>query len=225
MQNRTVQRTCLLPICSHTAPRQAEARPRAIRRNLRLCAADQFVHVVPSEQILDDTGRVDLTGWVMRDGVVARASGRVLVIDGTVWFEMPLPAIAIWPPLPPRQGPHAVRAHGVDLDRLDHAKHHDGGILEGWTTLTGTWRQGELHVRDQTSTPPAQGWTNPWTTPPCPPPATGWPTVPIHGPHNGGQPAGTAAATARMRGADDHAAHPVPTPSDATGAGSGRGAP
>jgi hypothetical protein len=120
----------------------------------------------------------------MRESVVARASGRVLVIDGTAWFEMPLPraAIAIWPPPPPRQGPHAVRAHGVDLDRLDHAKHHDGGILEGWTTLTGTWRRGELHVRDQTSTPPVEGWTNRWTTAPCPPPAAGWPTVPIHGP-------------------------------------------
>jgi len=120
----------------------------------------------------------------MREGVVARASGRVLVIDGNAWFEMPLPmaAIAIWPPPPPRQGPFAVRAHGVDLDRLDHIKHHDGGILEGWTTLTGIWRQRELLVRDQTSAPAAAGWTNPWTTPPCPPPATGWPTAPIHGP-------------------------------------------
>jgi hypothetical protein len=127
---------------------------------------------------------VDVTGLVMREDVVARASGRVLVIDGTVWFEKPLPqaAVAIWPPPPPHQGPFAVRAHGVDLDRLDHPKQHDGGILEGWTTLTGTWRRRELHVRTQTPIPPSEDWTNPWTTPPCPPPAAGWPTAPVHGP-------------------------------------------
>lgn len=130
-----------------------------------------------------DTGRVDLTGLVMREGVVARASGRVLVTDGTAWFEPPLAQAlpAIFPPPPPSKSRYAVRVHGVDLGRLDRAKQHDGGILEGWTTLTGVWRQRELHVHAQTPHEP-KTWTDRWTIPPCPPPATGWPTAPIHGP-------------------------------------------
>lgn len=133
---------------------------------------------------LRDTGQVDLTGLVMREGVVARAAGLVLVIDGTVWFERPLPRplMARFPPRPPARGPHAIRAYGVDLDRLDRTKRYDGGVLEGWTTLTGTWRQDGLHVDAQTSAPRPSGRTNRWwTTPPCPPPPDGWPTAPVYG--------------------------------------------
>jgi hypothetical protein len=126
---------------------------------------------------------VDLTGLVMRDGVVARASGRVLVIDGTVWFERPgartLPLTSR--PRPPHPGRYAVRAHGVNLDRLDRAVRHEGGIFEGWTTVTGTWRRHELHVSDQTSISVRDARTDRWTTPPCPPPAAGWPTAPVYG--------------------------------------------
>lgn len=126
---------------------------------------------------------MDLTGLVMREGVLARASGRVLVIEGTAWFEWPPPRILVLvrPPRPPAKGPYAVRAHGVDLDRLDRAKRHDGGILEGWATLTGTWRRGELHVSAQAPPARPEYRTDRWTTPPCPPPATGWPTAPIPG--------------------------------------------
>lgn len=115
----------------------------------------------------------------MREGVVARASGRVLVIDGIVWFERPGPVALPWTsrPRPPRPGRYAVRAHGIDLDRLDRVQRHDDGTLEGWTTVTGTWRHRELHVSAQTSTPQRGAWTNRWTTPPCPPPAGGWPTA------------------------------------------------
>jgi hypothetical protein len=53
------------------------------RMSTAASSADKSVHLVPAEPILDDTGRVDLTGWVMREGIVAHASGRVLVIAGT----------------------------------------------------------------------------------------------------------------------------------------------
>jgi hypothetical protein len=124
---------------------------------------------------------VDLTGMVLRDGVVARAGGRVLVIDGEAWFERPLARtlVKVHPPRPPHQGPHALRAHGVDVNRLDRVERHSGGVLEGWATLTGTVRGRELHVHEQA--PPA-AWRPPksWTTPPCPPPPTGWPTGPVY---------------------------------------------
>jgi hypothetical protein len=62
--------------------------------------------------------------------------------------------------------------HGVDLDRLDRWEQLDT-VLTGWTTLTGTWRERELHVRSQTAwQPPAR--QDPWTVPPCPPPPEGW---------------------------------------------------
>lgn len=124
------------------------------------------------------TGGVDLNGWVVRDGLVVRAAGRVLVIDGTVWFERPLPrALPMTHPRPaPRPGPHALRAHGVDLDRLGRRTAYPGGVLEGWTALTATWRRGELHTLAQEPPAPASGM-NRWTTPPCPAPAAGWPAA------------------------------------------------
>jgi hypothetical protein len=120
---------------------------------------------------------VELSGLVLRDGVVARASGRVLAIDGTVWFERPLPRFATGRfPQPPHPSRYAVRASGVDLDRLDRRTSYEGGVVEGWATLAGTWRQRELHVTAQTAAPGSRTWTNPWTRPPCPEPATGWPS-------------------------------------------------
>lgn len=132
---------------------------------------------------MDDTGQVDLTGLVLRDGVVARASGHVLAIDGAVWFQPPMARTLarIHPPPPPAKNKYAVRTHGVDLDRLDRTERHDDGIVEGWATLTGRWRQGELHVESQTA-PTARDRMVPWTNPPCPPPEGGWPTVPVHPP-------------------------------------------
>jgi hypothetical protein len=118
----------------------------------------------------------------MRDGVTAQASGRVLVIDGAVWFEWPLPqALPLIIPQPaPDKGPYAVRAHGVDVDHLDRrVEYGTDGVIEGWTTLAGTWRDRELHVHTQSSMPALEARLGRWTTPPCPPPVGGWPTVPI----------------------------------------------
>lgn len=123
---------------------------------------------------------MDLSGLVVREGGRARASGRVLVVDGDVWFELPLAEVAIYPPPTPRPSRWAVRAFGVDLNRLDQPETRDGVRL-GWATLTGTWRDHQLHVTEQTPwQPPAH--RSRWTTPPCPPPPGGWP----HG--NPGQP-------------------------------------
>ncbi|MFJ1761338.1 hypothetical protein ACIOD2_13525 [Amycolatopsis sp. NPDC088138] len=129
---------------------------------------------------------MDLNPWVVRDGVLVRAAGRVLVIDGETWFERPP-----WRAMPmtrprraPRPGAHALRVHGVDVDRLDRLDEYPGGVVEGWATLTATWRHGELHTQAQepmsTSAPDAEAGR--WTSPPCPPPVGGWPVVPLVGP-------------------------------------------
>lgn len=118
---------------------------------------------------------MDLSGLLLRDGAIVTATGRVLVIDGVVWFELPLPEVAIYPRPTPTLGPFAVRAHGIDLDRLDNPEQHPG-VLKGWTTVTGLWREGELHVRTQSSwQQPGLNRAGTWTTPPCPPPPGGWP--------------------------------------------------
>ncbi|HEY4455346.1 MAG TPA: hypothetical protein VGN81_13610 [Pseudonocardiaceae bacterium] len=127
---------------------------------------------------------MDVNGWVIRDDVVAQANGRVLVIDGTAWFEWPLPRTLELriPPVAPGKGPYAVRAHSVDVDRLDRRKQYDDGTIEGWAALTGLWRDHELHVHTQNPMPQPVAWTNQWATPPCPPPQDGWPTVPVYPP-------------------------------------------
>lgn len=132
---------------------------------------------------------MDLTGLVLREGVAARASGHVLAIDGAVWFEPPMARTLprIHPPRPPAKNEYAVRAHGVDLDRLDRTKRHDGGIVEGWATLTGNWRHGGLHVESQTA-PSGRDRRVSWTDPPCRPPEGGWPTVPVHPPMTSANP-------------------------------------
>lgn len=85
--------------------------------------------------------------------------------------------MAIRPRPTPRPGGFAVRAHGVDLNRLDRREQHED-VLEGWTTLTGYWRRHQLYV--QTQTPwrsPTISQPNRWTTPPCTPPPHGWPDL------------------------------------------------
>lgn len=129
-----------------------------------------------------DTGPVDLSRSVVPEGGVGRATGRVMVVDDAVWFEQPLPepAVLITPPRPPRPGPFAVRAYGVDLDRLAHREMRVG-VLIASATLTGVWRGNEVIVHEQSEPPPWQRWTDRWTTPPCPPPPEGWPYVPERG--------------------------------------------
>jgi hypothetical protein len=127
-----------------------------------------------------DTGWMDLSGLIVREGAVARATGRVLEVEGEVWFERPEPVPLVWPPRPPRPGRFAVRAHGVDLDRLDRRQQHATGI-EGWTTLTGTWQSQRLRVRTQTSWQPPDSRRGRRTDPPCAPPPQGWPRNGEHG--------------------------------------------
>jgi hypothetical protein len=124
---------------------------------------------------------MDLTGWVIRDGSVASASGRVLVVDGAVWFEGP--HVRVMPSVFPRsaagKGPYAVRAHGVAVDRLDRRAQYPDGTVDGWTTLTGTWQDRELHVHSQASPSDREVSAHRPTVPPCPAPSGGWPTSAI----------------------------------------------
>lgn len=119
----------------------------------------------------------------MREGILARAAGRVVVVEGTAWFEPPLARtlVLIHPRPAPRPGRHALRVHGLDVDRLERREEYPGGVIEGWTTLTATWRHSELHTHAQDPTPAAGPRPHRWTTPPCPPPAGGWPVVPLVG--------------------------------------------
>src|SRR5437879_1282196 len=103
--------------------------------------------------------------------------------DGQAWFEWALTRLPGRFPRPsPPTGPYAVRAHGVHADRLDRRQTDDDGTVEGWATLTGTWRHRELHVHTQSPMPQAVPWTNRWTTPPCSPPEDGWPIFPVYPP-------------------------------------------
>jgi hypothetical protein len=70
----------------------------------------------------------------------------------------------------------ASASKGVDLDRLGQRR-ESGRCVEGWTCLSGVWRDGTLGVTEQ-------WWrgddfplpaTQTWTTPPCDAPAGGWP--------------------------------------------------
>lgn len=127
-------------------------------------------------------GFVDLSALMLRDGIHARAAGRVVGVEGRVWFEPPLPVPLIGY-LPghkpaPRPSSLAVRASGVDLDMLSDRFEKDGSV-SGWATLTGLWRGGLLEVVDQREEWRGRSaWGPSWTTPPCPPPARGWPEVP-----------------------------------------------
>jgi hypothetical protein len=124
---------------------------------------------------------VDLLPLMLREGCLVEASGRVIAVDGRVWFEPPLPVRLVY--YPPGQEPAprwsglGVPVRGVDLDGLDRRLLKEGA-LEGWAQLTGHWRSGELVVHEQN----APRWpTRPetkWDSPPCDVPAGGWP----HGP-------------------------------------------
>ena len=127
---------------------------------------------------LGDTGSVDLAGGVLRDGDTVRASGRVVAADGVTWFEPPLPvplvAYAPGREPPPRPAGLGVPAIGVDLARLDRRREKQGAV-EGWATLTGTWRQDRLRVAGQ-GPPTRPVDEGPYLRrPPCPEPAGGWP--------------------------------------------------
>ena len=124
-----------------------------------------------------NTGRVDISELVLRDGDLVRASGRVVVDGDEVWFEPPLPMTLVHyssKPPAPRPSGLGVRAVGVDLDALD----------EGWASLSGAWQNDRLVVRGQGNIGPdsrrdlGPGFRREeprGTRPPCPPPPGGWP--------------------------------------------------
>lgn len=121
---------------------------------------------------------MDISGLVVRDGDHVRASGRVVAVAGSTWFEPPLPVPAIrYAPghePAPRPSGFGVQAIGVDLADLADRREQQGAI-EGWATLTGTWQQDRLVVGGQDPPNPARrAWVR-WKQPPCPPPAGGWP--------------------------------------------------
>jgi hypothetical protein len=120
-----------------------------------------------------------ISDLVLREGDGLRASGRVVTDGETVWFEPPLAVPLVWrrPGNEPVPGPSGfgVPVLGVDLANLDDRR-ATSGVVEGWATLTGTWRRDHLMVERQES---RGGRTDRaatrWRRPPCPPPPGGWP--------------------------------------------------
>jgi hypothetical protein len=111
---------------------------------------------------------VDVSGLVLSEGDLVRASGQVVVDGDAVWFEPPLPTPLVHyvsGPPPPRPSGLGVRAAGVDL----------GALADGWASLSGSWQDDRLVVSAQA--PPDFGHEDAprWDRPPCPPPAGGWP--------------------------------------------------
>lgn len=124
---------------------------------------------------------VDLYRLMLRDGDRASAWGRVVAVGDECWFEPPLPVLL--PYFPPGHEPApkpsgiGVRVEGVDLEKLEGRRHKEGAT-EGWTCLSGTWRNDRLIVQEQEDHHNAT--TSPsdlWQLPPCDPPDGGWPTI------------------------------------------------
>lgn len=96
-----------------------------------------------------NTGGMDVRSLMLREGCPVGATGRVIAVDGQVWFEPPLPErlvlYAPWYEPAPRWSGLGVPVRGVDLDRLDRRRLKDGA-LEGWAQLVGHWTGGELVV-------------------------------------------------------------------------------
>lgn len=122
---------------------------------------------------------MDLSNLVLSDGCEVSASGRIVAYEGEVWFGPALPVRLVrYKPghePPPRPSKIGVLVEGADLSRLDERWEKDGGI-EGWATLTGTWRGDRLLVTDQGARGGSHREENPkWDVPPCDPPPGGWP--------------------------------------------------
>lgn len=122
---------------------------------------------------------MDLTPLIVTDGRRASACGRVVTAGDEIWFDPPLPvALPYFPPgqePAPRPSRLGIHVDGVDLDRLDRRREKDGAI-EGWTCLTGVWRDERLIVTEQGQRRAGPGHREPrWATPPCEPSTGGWP--------------------------------------------------
>jgi hypothetical protein len=127
-----------------------------------------------------DTGEVDLRPLMLREGCRVEASGRVIAVEGQVWFEPPLPVRLVGyapghEPAPTWSG-LGIPVRGTDLGRLDRRRLKDGA-LEGWAQLIGHWTGGELVVAEQDSPSWPEQPGPRWHAPPCEPPEGGWPHV------------------------------------------------
>src|SRR5690348_2089710 len=85
-------------------------------------------------------GHVDADGLIVREGVRAAATGRLVRNDLGEWFE---PALPIAGPEGPERRVRpvwkgAVRVAGADFGAVA-ARFEKDGLVEGWATVTGTW--------------------------------------------------------------------------------------
>jgi hypothetical protein len=110
---------------------------------------------------------MDPFGLVIRDGDLVSASGRLVKEQAADWFEPPsMVAAAGGPKIVRPPGPVAVRVTGADFSELA-GRFEDGGAVEGFATLTGTWSAGELQVREQTAPLSGTDRMPRWVRPPC----------------------------------------------------------
>jgi hypothetical protein len=136
--------------------------------------------ITPVDDLAADNACVDLTPLILTEGCKASACGRVVTAGDEVWFDPPLPVPLIYyePGHEPAPRPSGlgVRVEGVALDRLDQRREKDGAV-EGWTCLTGVWRDERLTVTEQSQRVAIRPETPEphWTVPPCDPPTGGWP--------------------------------------------------
>lgn len=123
---------------------------------------------------------MDLDALVLREGDEVAAYGRLVMDDSGTWLDPPLPVPAMFRLNPPVAKPSgsAVRLRGADLDAVEH-RYERNGVVEGWATVTGLWRGGEVDVTGQSQPIRLPGGQQPrWRDPPCPAPAGGWPQGP-----------------------------------------------
>lgn len=120
------------------------------------------------------------SGPIVRDGDLVSASGRVVAIPGRhVRFCTPAIAYAlIEPPPAPAYCDLGVDVTGVDLGALSRRR-EQGGAIEGYARLIGTYRAGTVRVTRQEALADERPSDPPSDSVPCAAPAGGWP----RGPH------------------------------------------
>lgn len=95
---------------------------------------------------------MDATPLILADGCRTEASGRVIAVDGEMWFDPPLPkrAMRYLPGHEPAPQPSGlgVRVENVDVDGLERRREKDAAV-EGWAHLAGVWRNERLVVGEQ----------------------------------------------------------------------------
>jgi hypothetical protein len=150
---------------------------------------------------------------VVRDGTRVTATGMVVAVpDRPVRFCAPVARTSVG--YAPGQEPApeycelGVDAEGVDLTALEHRREKDGAV-EGYASLTGTYRGGTLVVEQQARPAPPSSGDEDHDAPPCEAPEGGWPRDPsiLRGP--GYEPEGDANMMAEQPAMDRYSAeHP-----------------